>query len=567
MKNTRKQLFSEFPPISTETWEQLIIKDLKGADYKRKLISVSEEGIQTKPYYRLEDLTDGIRNIPKKHQPWLAVCVVNVTDVKKANKMALENLQNGAQAIQFDFNHKSFTSSELDTLFEGILMEIAPIFCTHVGDPSTLNEWLQHYFSGKAHDGSTCICYDGQWSMVNGQRSTVNGQQSTVNLEDSTYSCFEFDSKIYADSGANAIQQLGFLLAKFIDTLNEKNLRKVRFVVGTGTNYFTEIAKIRALRYLTHRVITFFKCTDFSYNIVAESTTINKSKLDHHTNMLRNTTEAMASIIGGVDFLLIHPHDALTENTSSGNRLAVNIQHMLHHESHLSKVSDIAQGSWYIEYLTNQLIEKSWDLVMDIEAKGGFAKAKEEGFIDAQVQSSFELLKRKAAERTISMIGVNKFPNANDNITAELLSTEERLATTFEELRKEVQTSSSAPAFYLLSGGHLAMRKARVNFAVNFFQVAGYKTIEDDGFDTLASAIASVSQNPTDFVVICTDNESWETWIPALAKEIGVDRLIIAGHPKLMPEVVKEINIPHYIYEGCNILDTLKRWLPSNLRG
>ena len=554
MENIRKQLFSEFHPISTETWEQLIIKDLKGADYQKKLISVSEEGIQTKPYYRLEDITNSTRNIPEKHKTWLAVCAVHVIDIKTANKTALENLQNGAQAIQFDFNHKSYTTSELDTLFQGILIEFAPIFCIHVGNPSTLNEWFMHYFSGKEHNPSTCICHD---------PFTNEGEFS----EEITYSCLEFDSKTYADNGANTTQQLGFLLAKFIETLNERTVKNVRFVVGTGTNYFMEIAKIRALRYLIHRIATFFDCKDFSYNIVAESTTINKSTLDHHTNMLRNTTEAMASIIGGVDFLLIHPHDSLTENTSSGSRLAVNIQHILHHESHLGKVTDIAQGSWYIEYLTNQLIEKSWRIVMDIEAKGGFVKAKKEGFIDTIIQNSFEDLKRKAAERTISMIGVNKFPNAKDNISAELLSTNERLATAFEELRKEVQTSLCAPIFYLLSGGQLSMRKARVNFATNFFQVAGYQTIENDGFDTLESAMESLLQHPTDFIVICTDNEAWETWIPVISQKIGVDRLVIAGHPKLMPEVVKEMNIPHYIYEGCNVLDTLKRWLPSNPRG
>ncbi len=140
-----------------------------------------------------------------------------------------------------------------------------------------------------------------------------------------------------------------------------KNSSSNNFHFFIGENYFFEIAKLRAFRWLMKQVC---ELEDRPYNIfVFAETVVHSEEADENKNMLRNTTAAMSAILGGCDALIINSHDASKENSGFGKRIARNIQHILQFESYFTEIDDAAKGSYYIEYLTHELSKKVWDII------------------------------------------------------------------------------------------------------------------------------------------------------------------------------------------------------------
>jgi methylmalonyl-CoA mutase len=146
---------------------------------------------------------------------------------------------------------------------------------------------------------------------------------------------------------------------------------KMQFSFSISTNYFFEIAKLRAARKLWQLVLEQYEIENTSMNIHSETSIETSSKEDVNFDILRNTTKAMSAIIGGCDSLTVRPHD--TEKMSFANRIARNVQNILKEEAFFDKVKNPADGSYYIENLTEEIASKSWSLFQQIETEGGFS--------------------------------------------------------------------------------------------------------------------------------------------------------------------------------------------------
>ncbi|MDR2885277.1 MAG: acyl-CoA mutase large subunit family protein, partial [Rikenellaceae bacterium] len=421
----QSKLFSQFPPVSTQAWEDVITADLKGADYNKKLVWQTGEGFEVRPYYRAEDLAaiPFLNAAPgefpfvrgtKKCNAWKIHQTLRVEDYKAANAEALKALAAGTQSLGFNFTSKEVSGADLDTLLKGIDLAKTPVvFCGNhaaadvaklmtekvkamgeaakevraafIIDPYINCLTLKGTF-GCSPDGSKCI--EKMAALVKGAEGLkmrftgVNGQQ-------------------FNNCGATITQELGFTLAvghEYLVRLMEAGLtvdqaaRTIRFSMSVGANYFMEIAKVRAARMLWANIVKAYKpeceCSE-KMHLHAVTSRFNLTAYDPYVNMLRGTTEAMSAAIAGVKTLEVLPFDAaFRPATDFSARIARNTQLLLRHESHIDQVVDPAGGSYYIEKLTASVAEQAWNLFKQVEDKGGYMAAFKAGWIQEQVEAS-----------------------------------------------------------------------------------------------------------------------------------------------------------------------------------
>ena len=177
-----------------------------------------------------------------------------------------------------------------------------------------------------------------------------------------------------------------------------------------------EIAKLRALRKSIEFLTLQYQVSPFVH-LHAQTTLINKSRIDSYNNMLRSTTEAMSASIGGANSILVLPFDSeFNEPTDFSLRMARNQQLILKDESYLNVVADIAAGSYYIETMTETLCEKAWEVFKDIEAKGGLSACLKSNDIQDMIARDAEALLSQFNEGKLVLVGINKFQNKNETV-------------------------------------------------------------------------------------------------------------------------------------------------------
>ncbi|MFA5815631.1 MAG: methylmalonyl-CoA mutase family protein [Bacteroidales bacterium] len=608
--NMRK-LFTEFPPISTPEWEQAILKDLKGADYAKKLIWTSPEGIPVRPYYRAEDLDKlkssefnpmefgFIKAKEGKSNVWLIRQDIEVTDYDQAKDKALYLLTRGVESIGFKMaeSHiveevreflKDLPLEEAEFSFEGFVpMQILAVL-NEMADSGKLDPEKVH---------GSC-----QWDML-GDFSLYGSfefdeDEELAEVADWIHQAARFPGlkiigvtgRNFHQAGSTIAQELAYSLAQaneYMAELSEIGVpaeltaRKISFHFAIGSNYFMEIAKFRAARMLWARILEghgIQKDRSPAMYIHAETSRWNQTVYDPYVNLLRNTTEAMSAVLAGIDSMTALPFDYPYEvPVEFAERIARNQQILLKEEAHFDKVADPAAGSYYIESLTSSIAGVAWKLFQGVEDLGGYTDAFYEGKIqDAIVTAAIER-DQNIAQRKEILLGTNQYPNPaeemlpkvdSDRVRAKVMDTDlaeaqplnlYRAAEEFEAIRFETERSGKKPVAFMLTTGHLAMRKARATFACNFFGCAGYTVIDNPGFATLAEGVDAAMKAKADIVVLCSSDDEYATLGVPFAGLLGTKAIpVIAGYPKEIIDKLKSEGIQHFIHVRSNVAATLK---------
>lgn len=417
MENTN--LFPEFEPVSSKQWKQQIQYELKGADYNETLVWESPEGIKVKPFYHNdEDKANLGSNAPET--AFSIVQNIFVHDVKKSNERALESLQRGAESIRFTIENKEVSIEELmkDLPIENVvyyfnLPFLDVDFVNKLNDFSTNNNAKFVLLI----DPIGHLCNDGNWF----ENLDCDFEKLNILAKNST-SFVKIASGIYQNAGANKVQELAYTLAhinEYFNRVSNINL-PITIEVTVGSNYFFEIAKLRALRILFNTLAKEYN-HNFDCHIIATPTQRNKTIYDYNVNMLRTTTECMSAILGGANAIANLPYDSLYHKDNEfGDRIARNQLLVLKHESYFDKVNNPADGAYYIETLTEQLAEKALLLFKDIEANGGFITQLIEGNIQRKISESAAKEQELFDSGKEVLLGTNKYPNKNDQMKHDL---------------------------------------------------------------------------------------------------------------------------------------------------
>jgi len=416
-----KSLFKDFEAVSSKAWKQKIQFDLKGADYNETLIWKTNEDINVKPFYHADEFKALPEVSKSKATDFKISQAINVTDAKISNLKALDAIKRGAESIIFNIESESISLKEL---FQNIDLDVTSIdlkcnflsvdFIKKVPQASSIN--IQTDIIGQ-------LAKTGNWYK------NLNADYSEFEKIVKISNQLSIDSALYQNAGATIVQQLAYSLAHANEYLNyldnkrsseAKQSLQVTFSIAVGTNYFFEIAKIRALRQLWSILASEYGVND-SCKIIATPSNRNKTIYDYNINMLRTTTECMSAILGGADVICNAPYDALFHNSNEfGERIARNQLLILKNESYFDKVNNPADGSYYIESITKQLAEKALDLFKNIEANAGFLSQLKEGTIQRKIKESAIKEQSDFDTKKLVLLGTNKHPNSADKMTNEI---------------------------------------------------------------------------------------------------------------------------------------------------
>jgi methylmalonyl-CoA mutase len=417
------KLFDNFKKIDKKEWVSLLEKELKGADFnsnlrKKNLI----ENLEFPSFFHKDDVLSSeilpskfpyTRSYSTQQNDWFIGTNIIVEDEKSANKSSLKFLMSGTSSLIFDVSNLETINCE--ALLKNIGLEYIRVYFT-VKTEKQISE-INSYLKAKP---KLFIGFNFNPLIDNLKFTAQSNLQNTRFYEVNAYSIQQ--------AGASISQELAFALALGNEyLLQQLNLGlsiddaavNLHFTFGVGSNYLLEIAKFRTFRTLWAQIVRTYSpkhaCNETTL-ITAKIGFLNKSLKDPHTNLLRQTTEAMSAIMGGIDHLHIQPYD---ENSSEGTsdlaqRMATNISLLLKEESYFDKVIDIAGGSYAIESLTQLLSKKAWTLFLQFEEKGGVLTKETQGWFSNEVLKTSEIRQKEVLTNNKTLIGINKYLNSEN---------------------------------------------------------------------------------------------------------------------------------------------------------
>lgn len=609
MTNTKEKLFSEFQAPTTQEWLDKIQVDLKGADFQKRLVWKTQEGFNVQPFYRREDVEKlqtpdalpgefpFVRGNKKHDNTWYIRQEIDACDAASANAKAKDVLNKGIDSLSFHIPGSSVSKEFVEQLLDGIYCDCIELnFNTCKRHSVELAQILVSYFKTKGYDKEK-IVGSIDWDPM--EKMVMNGKDVEILLHIAptlvetladypNFRCITVNSVALSNSGAYIIQELGYALAwgneylqQLVDAGVEPTLaaKKIKFNMGISENYFMEIAKFRAARLLWAEIVKQYapKCDNACMMCVnAVTTTYNMTIFDAYVNMLRSQTETMSAALSGVHSIVVTPFDTPYETPNDfSERIARNQQLLLKEECHFNTVVDPAAGSYYVEELTTSLAIEAWKIFLKVEEDGGFLASIKAGNVQDDINATNEKRHTLAAQRREFVLGTNQFPNFTeksdgktliekccgcghkDNTTLKSIHST-RLAADFETLRLATERAEKQPIAFMLTIGNLVWRQARAQFSCNFLASAGYKVIDNLGFETVEDGVDAAIKSGADIVVLCSSDDEYAKYaVPAYKYLDNRAIFVVAGAPACA-EDLKGAGIENFIHVKVNQLETLK---------
>jgi len=581
-----------------------------------------QENLENKGYLNaLPGSYPYVRGNRKQNNDWFIRQDIQVTDLAAANAKALTILNKGVNSLGFVIaDGKVISDSDLDVLLKDICLEAAEINFVVSGHVPQLAEAFIAHTKKRGYDPKTVnasINYDALSELVLKGKMPASDTDTFTTVKKAVDAAAEMpnlqviaiDGKNFNNAGSSCVQELAFSLAmgaEYLSQLTELGMNagvaapKIRFNLGIGGNYFMELAKLRAGRLLWSQIVSAYQpecncdencdcegeCKDGicrcagKMKVHSETSVWNKTVYDAYVNMLRTQTEAMSAALGGTDSMTVLPFNSFFEETSEfSERIARNQQILLKEESHLDKIVDPGAGSYYIESLTDSIAEEAWKLFLEVQDKGGFLAAFRAGFVQERVNEMADKRRKAVAIRKESLLGVNQFPNFSEQAKIEFnahffepvcqkadgAEAEPiclfRGADEFEKLRYATDVFAKAkkrPKAFMLTIGNLAMRKARAQFSSNFFAIAGYEVVDNNGFASVEAGVNAAKEANADIIVLCSSDDEYIEFGPQAYELIKDDAIfVIAGAPACADDL-KAKGIENFVHVKTNLLEALK---------
>ncbi|WP_307195558.1 methylmalonyl-CoA mutase family protein [Neobacillus niacini] len=462
--------FSEFAIPSYEQWREVTEKSLKGASFEKKLVTETYEGISLQPMYRKEDtdnlpflqslpgkspFTRGTKTLTNGWEINQEICVGTPTAF---NKVAMHDLSRGQTSLNIvldtptkrgiNANEAVSEVGKAGLSISGVndvVDALKDIELAHV--PLHLNAganslpilalFIAHLEKGErsVEELHGCIGMDPIAELVTNGRLNYELEDCYSLMADVTKWAIEntpnlqtilIHGNVYHDGGSSAIEELAFTLATGVEYLHalitrgvdiDKAASSIRFSFSVGSDYFMEVAKLRAARTLWAKIVKTFGGNEEAQKMTlhARTSAWTKTVFDPYVNMLRATTEAFSAAVGGADSIHVSCFDeAIQKSTTFSRRIARNASIILKEEAHIARILDPAGGSWYVEVLTNEVAKKAWELFQETEENGGISQSVIKGFPQKVVQQTASKKVRNIALRKDIFVGTNMYVNIEE---------------------------------------------------------------------------------------------------------------------------------------------------------
>lgn len=475
MLDTELNIKKDFPPVAYEAWREVVEKDLKGAPFEKKLITRTFEGVELQPVYTSRDWSsegdpNGFPGLPfflRGSKPlalaetgWDLRQEYTHPDLAASNQAILADLEGGVTSILLrldcaargglDADSKAadelsardgvaaYHVDDLDAVLAkvqlplvGVALEAGAAFLPAAAQLVAL--WRRHDVEPDEARGAfnadplAVLARDGQLPIS--PQTALGLMADLAKWTSANYpkvTAVRVGTAAYHHAGATAVQDIAFSMATGVEYLRgmtaagmdvSSAARQILFSMSVGTHQFLSIAKLRAARSLWARVVE-ASGGDAEAGAMRLHTRVSKRVLtarDPYVNLLRNTVAVFAGGVGGAEVITSEPYDVaagLPDATS--RRIARNTLHVLQDESHLHRVVDPAGGSWYMDWLTNELATQAWSQLQEIERQGGMLAALESGWVADQIDSAFAPRAKAIASRKEGITGVSEFPNLTE---------------------------------------------------------------------------------------------------------------------------------------------------------
>ncbi len=645
-KETNTQLpvvtFDEFEAPSYEAWKAAATEALKGGSFEKKLFTPTYEGITLQPIYTLADTeanthaqtmpgaADYIRGTKVDGYlttPWEIAQAIDAVDPAEFNKLAKFELEKGATTVNVTLNAASkqcvafdaaaegrgvvvMDAEDVKTIFDGIDLATVPVQVFAGASAVPFLGLMKE--AGLTATG--CIGADPIGSLVADgclpcSLEAMYAEMATAMKEaNAGLKTIYVDGNVYANGGANAIQETAYAMATAVEYIKEMMAKgfsidevcgQIRFGFAIGANFFMEIAKLRAAKVVWAQIVAAFGGSEESQkiDIFARTSSFTKTVYDPYANILRTTTETMSAVVGGIDALEVAPFDeAVGPADTLALRIARNIQIMFQTEFNMTATVDPAGGSYYVETLTQQVAEAVWAMTQEIAAEGGIVAAVKAGKVQAAVAEVLAARFANMQKRADVIVGNNMYANtteeamdkdyegyaamkaavaakgktaivearaalnAGEAVAVEAIAAR-RLVEEFEAMRQATEAAETPVTVFLANYGPIPKHKPRAEFSTGFFEVANFKVIGNNGFATAEEAAAAAVEANADVTCICGTDDVYPEIVPVIAGAVKAANakamVILAGAAGENKEAFDAAGVDEYINVKANCYEVL----------
>jgi len=461
---------ADFPEKTLAEWRALAEKELGGKS-SDALAWQTPEGISVKPLYTAEDLETletvgtlpgfapylrGPRATMYANRPWTIRQYAGFSTAEESNRFYRENLKSGQMGLSVAFDlatHRGYDSDhprvigdvgkagvaidsveDMKLLFDGIPLDqmsvsmtmngaVLPVLAGFIvaaeeqGVPQAkLQGTIQNDILKEFMVRNTYI-YPPTPSM----RIVADIIEHTAKHMPK-FNSISISGYHMQEAGATAVQELAFTLAdglEYVRAALSKGLKiddfapRLSFFFCIGMNFFMEIAKLRAARYLWARLVKPFEPKNpasLALRTHCQTSGVSLTEQDPYNNVVRTTIEALAAVLGGTQSLHTNSFDeAMALPTPQSARIARNTQLILAEESGIPNVVDPLGGSYYVESLTQAVAAAAWELIEEVESLGGMTKAVESGMPKLKIEESAARRQARIDRGEEVIVGVNKY--------------------------------------------------------------------------------------------------------------------------------------------------------------
>lgn len=546
-----------FQEADYSAWKDVALKSMRGLPFE-KLITKTAEGIDLQPLYIADGETNTAIKTIREAKPdlgWIVAQQQYSADGKQFVTELKTSLERGNEAISYD-GTKQLTWDDESLAEVASLLVTYPIFITNT----------------KEHDPFLAI-FD---LVPASDREKVQGAVSlnSRHLQDGFTNVRTIcaDLRSAHEQGADVVTELAVAIAEaaeYAANYDSFNAFSEQFFVrfAVDTHFFMEIAKVRAFRVLWQALGTAFGEGKVAHiPLLAETSLRTYSKLDPYVNLLRAGNEALSAVLGGVDVLTVHPHNVLTGTTPASVRIARNVQLVIKEETLVDKVLDPSGGSYFIETLTAELVEKAWALFLEIEEVGGYKAYARSGALERRLAEYLKVRTQNVSTGKQSLIGTNVYADLN-TASEEVTSGVEvkgRLAEPFEKLRADFAVEQ--PVTYLLTFGELKDFKPRADFVSGFLATGGVNSEWTSAFTNAAEAIDWLAAEKADYVVVCATNNVVQSVMDELLEGIpaGISVDVAGKYDEELTNQWLQAGLNGFVYSGqdkiAKLIDIKNKW-------